>query len=225
MSYRVAVACLFTGSLSLVACEPEGPSSGVDAGHFDAAPLDAPFNTTEDASGGATDAPSTSVPDAGNVSAGETGRMVGMTEAHNRFRAMTETATPLPPLTWDTELAAVAQAYAESLASSGCGLTHSSNGYGENLYWQRGSSVTSADVVGSWHEEIDCYTYGAFMRGDACDTACIRAMNSSGCGHYTQVVWRNTRRLGCGMATCSNGAEIWGCNYDPPGNYLGQPPY
>lgn len=164
-------------------------------------------------------------PDAFNAAAGETGRMVGMTEAHNRFRAMADTDTPIPALVWDAELAAVAQAYSEELANSGCGLSHSSNGYGENLYWQRGSSVSAEDVVASWHEEIECYTYGAFMRGDACNSSCIEAMNSSGCGHYTQVVWRTTRRLGCGMATCSSGAEIWTCNYDPPGNYLGREPY
>jgi hypothetical protein len=160
-----------------------------------------------------------------NAGTGESGRMVGMTEAHNRFRAMTVTDTPLPALVWDSELAAVAQAYSEQLANNGCGLTHSGNGYGENLYWQRGLSITSVDVVSSWHEEIECYTYGAFMRGDACNASCVAAMRSSGCGHYTQVVWRNTRRLGCGMATCSSGAEIWTCNYDPPGNYLGQEPY
>lgn len=164
-------------------------------------------------------------PDAFNAGAGETGRMVGMTEAHNRFRRMATTDTPIPELVWDADLAAVAQAYSEQLAANGCGLMHSSNGYGENLYWQRGLSISAADVVASWHEEIDCYTYGPFMRGDACNASCIAAMSSSGCGHYTQVVWRDTRRLGCGMATCSSGAEIWTCNYDPPGNYLGETPY
>jgi hypothetical protein len=47
-------------------------------------------------------------------------------------------------------------------------------------------------------------------------------------GHYTQVVWRDTRRVGCGMATCRQGEWTWrllACNYDPPGNYMGQKPY
>ena len=166
-----------------------------------------------------------STPDAFNAGAGETGRMVGMTEAHNRFRAMADTSPPIPALVWDPDLAAIAQAYSEHLASTGCGLTHSGGSYGENLYWQQGLRVTAADVVAGWHEEIACYTYGPFMRGDACNASCVAAMNASGCGHYTQVVWRDTRRLGCGMATCSSGAEIWTCNYDPPGNYLGETPY
>lgn len=156
---------------------------------------------------------------------GETGRMVGMTEAHNRLRAMVPSATPLPPLTWSPELAATAQAWAERLASTGCGLMHSTNGYGENLFWQRGGSPSAADVVQGWYDEVECYTFGPFLEGDACDPVCIAAQNSNGCGHYTQVVWRDTERLGCGMATCSSGAEIWACNYDPPGNYLGDVPY
>ena len=74
-------------------------------------------------------------------------------------------------------------------------------------------------------DEVMCYQPGPFMRGDMCDMACTDAMNASGCGHYTQVIWRNTQRVGCGVAVCPNGAEIWTCNYDPPGNYLGQNPY
>ena len=155
----------------------------------------------------------------------ETGRMVGMTEAHNRLRAMVSTSTPLPPLAWSSSLAATAQAWAEHLATTGCGLTHSTNEFGENLYWQRGLSIGAADVVQSWYDEVACYTYGPFMNGDACDMACIAAQNSNGCGHYTQVVWRDTQRVGCGVATCSNGAEIWACNYDPAGNYLRENPY
>ena len=69
-----------------------------------------------------------------------------------------------------------------------------------------------------WVSERDCYTYGTFMRGDDCSGSC------SGCGHYTQVVWERSRRLGCGVATCG-GSSVWVCNYDPPGNVLGQAPY
>lgn len=219
MQLRSTLRLSFLAALATAGCDSGSPppTSGEDAG-MTTMETDA-FVTPGD------DAFVAAEPDAFNASAGETGRMVGMTEAHNRFRAMAVTDTPIPALVWDADLAAVAQAYSEELANNGCGLMHSSNGYGENLYWQRGSSVTAADVVASWHEEIECYTFGPFMRGDACNASCVAAMNSSGCGHYTQVVWRNTRRLGCGMATCSNGAEIWTCNYDPPGNYLGQEAY
>jgi len=46
------------------------------------------------------------------------------------------------------------------------------------------------------------------------------------CGHYTQVVWKNSTKIGCAGVVCSNGGGIiYGCNYDPPGNYSGQKPY
>ena len=44
------------------------------------------------------------------------------------------------------------------------------------------------------------------------------------CGHYTQLVWKNTTEVGCAKVTCGN-QTIWVCNYNPPGNYVGQKPY
>ena len=42
----------------------------------------------------------------------------------------------------------------------------------------------------------------------------------------------DTVRIGCGKATCQDNApwgsgawEIWVCNYDPPGNWVGEKPY
>ncbi len=218
----LSISLALLGLAGLSACGEDAPRGGDDAG---VSPVDAFRDPSVDAATSEAKDASVATPDAYEPPNGETGRMVGMTAAHNRLRAMVGADPALPPLTWDPDLAAIAQAYSERLASTGCGLTHSSNGYGENLYWQRGLHVSAADVVESWYEEVACYTYGKFMRGDACDTACTDAMNASGCGHYTQVVWRNTERLGCGMATCSSGAEIWTCNYDPAGNYIGQYPY
>jgi hypothetical protein len=94
-------------------------------------------------------------------------------------------------------------------------------GLGENLarFWgQAGSAQTTVNL---WASELSCYTYGAFMRGDSCTSACDE---SGGCGHYTQIVWRNTTEVGCGVASCGS-SEIWVCNYSPPGNYVGQNPY
>jgi pathogenesis-related protein 1 len=45
------------------------------------------------------------------------------------------------------------------------------------------------------------------------------------CLHYTQVVWRNTLRIGAAKVRCNNGGTIIVMNYDPPGNYVGQKPY
>lgn len=48
-------------------------------------------------------------------------------------------------------------------------------------------------------------------------------------GHFTQVVWKNTKTVGCGWKKCNggqgkaNGFYIV-CKYDPAGNYQGQFP-
>lgn len=40
-------------------------------------------------------------------------------------------------------------------------------------------------------------------------------------GHFTQVVWKSSTSLGCGIG--KNDYGVYGvCNYSPQGNYLGQ---
>jgi len=134
---------------------------------------------------------------------------VAMTAAHNAVRA----AVGVPDLVWSQTIADTAQGWANYLASRGCPLQHSQNGYGENIFWSQGMSPTPADVVASWAGEQGCFVNGPF---DAC---------SCECGHYSQLVWRDTQRVGCGMATCAGNQQIWVCEYDPPGNVMGQTPY
>jgi hypothetical protein len=149
--------------------------------------------------------------------------MVGMTAAHNAVRASVSTGDPLPALEWSCEIAAVAQAYANVLQGQDCPLDHSGNeDYGENIYWRFSDPPTDAtpqDVVDAWAAELTCYSYDKFPDQctpvtDVCDS----------CGHYTAMVWRDTLRVGCGSARCGK-AEIWVCNYDPPGNFVGEYPY
>lgn len=48
---------------------------------------------------------------------------------------------------------------------------------------------------------------------------------SSGIGHFTQVVWANSERIGCGIGVASSGNAFFGvAQYDPPGNYEGEFP-
>lgn len=143
----------------------------------------------------------------------ESGTLAGITAAHNAERAVT--GGGLPALTWDDDLAGVAQAWSNHLAEQGCGLVHSSSGYGENLYWTSGTA-TPEEVVEAWVSEKADYTYSRVGSDGEC---------SAVCGHYTQVVWEDTRRVGCALAECPNGGEVWTCNYDPPGNYLSEFPY
>ena len=41
-------------------------------------------------------------------------------------------------------------------------------------------------------------------------------------GHFTQVVWKNSKKLGIGKAKNKNGKTIVVANYEPAGNWIGQ---
>jgi pathogenesis-related protein 1 len=161
----------------------------------------------------------------------EPGLLRGITAAHNYYRSLVDTDPPLQPLEWDEAIASVAQDYAEVLATSCGGLVHSMGAYGENLYATSTTAAmsdrTGINAVSSWYElELPCYTYGPIDNsGSDCSSECD---NFGGCGHYTQVIWRDTERVGCGTAECTDGQWLrsyYVCNYDPPGNWIGQYPY
>jgi len=130
-------------------------------------------------------------------------------EGHNLVRADHGVAT----LAWDDTLASKALDWSETLAARGCSMEHSGDEYGENLYWSS-INVNESVVVIAWAGEEAYYDYEA----NTCQAGEM-------CGHYTQVVWADSKLLGCGRASCSDGGEIWTCKYDPPGNYVGQWPY
>ena len=136
---------------------------------------------------------------------GPSGALAGILEAHNRYRDR----HCAPPMTWSKEVAAVAQAYADQLRDDDCSFEHSSNGYGENLAMFGPVGTGSAEaVVQGWYEEVAEYDFGS--GGFAMNT-----------GHFTQVVWKGTTQLGCGVAYCGQSAELWVCNYAPAGNVQG----
>uniref|UniRef100_A0A182P3P6 SCP domain-containing protein n=1 Tax=Anopheles epiroticus TaxID=199890 RepID=A0A182P3P6_9DIPT len=117
------------------------------------------------------------------------------------------------PLQLDAGLCQYAQEWANYLVSRNVMQHRSNNKYGENLYASFGkSSVTGSEAVDSWYNEIKYYRFGA-----------ANPSNFSQVGHFTQVVWKNSRRLGVGIAVRGTNVYVV-CNYDPPGNYGGQYP-
>jgi uncharacterized protein YkwD len=206
----------FAGSLlvlGLVACgDSGGDGTGTDGS---GGSTTTQSGTTGSMTGSTTG--STNASTGSNMGDPEPPEQTGMTAAHNLARANVSppASTPIPPLSWDSELAAVAQAYAEQ-----CIFEHSMGQYGENLYAESGLGSGPADVVKAWVDEAQFYDY---------DTG---ACSSPPCGHYTQVVWADSLRLGCGVAQCDtnspfgSGAWVhWVCEYDPPGNWVGEQPY
>ncbi|KAG2426814.1 hypothetical protein HXX76_012867 [Chlamydomonas incerta] len=47
---------------------------------------------------------------------------------------------------------------------------------------------------------------------------------SKATGHFTQLVWRATQRLGIAAAQCPNGSRVYVYHYQPQGNYIGRFP-
>jgi len=128
--------------------------------------------------------------------------------AHNRVRAQNGAR----PLIWSDQLASVAQQWADYLLRSGEFAHRTPSRFGENLYEIQGGRATPAMPVDGWASEAADY--------DAARNSC---RSGARCGHYTQIIWRTTRRVGCGVARAGK-REVWVCNYDPPGNVIGQRP-
>lgn len=127
--------------------------------------------------------------------------------AHNAARSQVTVAN----IIWDNTVAAYALNYANSRISN-CDLVHSNGPYGENLAKGSGS-FTGTAAVNLWVAEKPYYDYAS--------NSCVGGQ----CLHYTQVVWRNSVRVGCARVKCTNGWWFVSCNYDPPGNYIGERPY
>jgi uncharacterized protein YkwD len=125
--------------------------------------------------------------------------------AHNRYRAR----HCAPPLTWSGELVKESQRWAKNLAAHRCAFEHNPDPrYGENLaYFRPPGALSQEDVAEQWYREIDGYNFK-------------KPGFSMEAGHFTQLVWVGTKRLGCASVECGGG-ELWVCNYDPPGNMQG----
>ncbi|CAK0903973.1 unnamed protein product [Prorocentrum cordatum] len=137
--------------------------------------------------------------------------------AHNVYRCM----AGVPLLVWDSRAFATAKRWAEKApvnrlqhspesAAFRRGARHGPSGqpYGENV--ANGEWLEPGQVVARWHGEIRSVRggLGGAPRPD-----------QVGLGHYTQVVWRSTRRVGCSIA---QGRRVAVCHYDPAGNEKGR---
>lgn len=149
-------------------------------------------------------------------------QLAEMVETHNQYR----TEVNVPAVTWSAKLANIAQAYADNLRDTrACNLVHSNTqGLGENLFWASAKiyssgkripqTISAQDVVESWGSEKHDYNY----TNNSCASGKV-------CGHYTQIIWKTTKEIGCANAMCGDGSQVWVCHYSPAGNYIGQKPY
>ena len=107
---------------------------------------------------------------------------------HNRER----TAVGVPPLVWSDSLAAGAKDWAEHLAQINQMIHSTDMSYGENLAGRTHGGDTTAPMVESWVAEKKNWHGGS-----------LTEENFNQVGHYTQMVWRNAKQVGCGQATGS----------------------
>jgi len=157
------------------------------------------------------------------VNAGEVDRDE-IVAAHNKWRA----EVGVGALSYSTELEVSAQAWADNLKQTNhCQMKHSAPAgrYGENIFWASAllwsdgrrelQKVSSAKPVDSWGSEIHDYNY----EKNTCTPGKM-------CGHYTQMVWRTSAKVGCAYAVCEDSQEqVWVCQYQPAGNWVGSKPY
>eukprot|EP00281_Chroomonas_sp_CCMP1168_P022975 CAMPEP_0206229044 /NCGR_PEP_ID=MMETSP0047_2-20121206/9485_1 /ASSEMBLY_ACC=CAM_ASM_000192 /TAXON_ID=195065 /ORGANISM="Chroomonas mesostigmatica_cf, Strain CCMP1168" /LENGTH=314 /DNA_ID=CAMNT_0053652313 /DNA_START=37 /DNA_END=978 /DNA_ORIENTATION=+ len=142
---------------------------------------------------------------------------------HNAVRCM----HGAPPMTWDDGVATFAQLWADKLKADSpdkCQMKHSTSNSafrqnaGENLAWGSLSNYfesggrTMKKVVTMWYDEVEYYDFN--QPGTTINL-------NKAIGHFTQVVWDTSLKLGCGVASCTNG-QVVVCQYSPPGNYIGQ---
>ncbi len=133
---------------------------------------------------------------------------------HNSLRS----ALQLPALTWSPQLASEALAWAKHLADIDKGQHDQDivGKEGENLWWGTANAFSFGDMVGAWIAEKKSFREGLFPDCRANRTAVV--------GHYTQIVWRDTRSVGCALV--GNGRNDYlVCRYSPVGNIIGQKPY
>ena len=131
---------------------------------------------------------------------------------HNRVRA----GAGVAPIYWDHSLALHADLYAAELARTGR-WAHSPQsaraGQGENL-WMGTRGVFSVDqMVGAWASERRLFRPGAFPQ-------ISRNGNWAQVGHYTQMIWPTSLRVGCAVRSSARDDYLV-CRYSPSGNVMG----
>ena len=132
---------------------------------------------------------------------------------HNRERR----AVGARPLVWDASLAAAAASYGPALERLGK-LAHAPAGelagQGENLWMGTRDAYELEEMAEGWAAEKRLFRPGNFP-------SVSTSGNWTDVGHYTQMIWKGTARVGCAVRK----GRKWDfliCRYSPPGNVVGR---
>nr|ALA23463.1 cap-28 [Haemonchus contortus] len=98
-----------------------------------------------------------------------------------------------------------------------CKWGHSRGENGENMFMStdtRMNKVNAADQsTKGWFSELE-------TKGVGKENKLTMQVFNRGVGHYTQMVWQSSKKLGCGVKVCNN-FVLAGCQYQRRGNLLG----
>ena len=133
------------------------------------------------------------------------------------------------PLVWSEKLEEQALIYAKILARKDekKRMKHSQTNNGENMTYSYSAEIINkvitptfsrtplADASLGWYEEINDYRYSKVKK--------IRI--GPPIGHYTQMVWKDTKQVGIAYAISKKGSVYVVARYYPSGNFIGQYPY
>ncbi|XP_003474804.3 cysteine-rich secretory protein 3 [Cavia porcellus] len=132
---------------------------------------------------------------------------------HNELRrAVSPKASDMLKMEWYAAAAEKAQDWANH-----CKYSHSEKEFrkpnvscGENLL-RSNIPLSWSSAIQMWYSESEDFIFNV---GPKTPTAVI--------GHYTQVVWYSTFRVGCGIAYCPNFSlkYFMVCHYCPGGNFM-----
>ncbi|NWX73102.1 GRPL2 protein, partial [Alca torda] len=142
---------------------------------------------------------------------------------HNDLRSKVQPpASNMQYMTWDAALARTARAWANK-----CIFEHNIylnkkhqchpnfTSVGENIWVGSCQAFYVADAIKAWYDEVRFYTFAV--------QKCTKT-----CGHYTQIVWDHSYKIGCAVTLCKEIAGIRNaanfiCNYSPSGNLPRRP--
>ncbi|XP_063771200.1 cysteine-rich venom protein-like [Pseudophryne corroboree] len=134
-------------------------------------------------------------------------------------RNVDPSASNMVKATWSSE----AQQNAQRVAQK-CNFVHSDPSERKTSKFQCGENLYMTTGEGSWAEAINAFDNEKkdfiFGKGPVDSSKIV--------GHYTQLVWYNSRETGCAVADCPNGPfkKFFVCHQCPPGNVNSSPyPY
>ncbi|XP_008255032.2 GLIPR1-like protein 1 [Oryctolagus cuniculus] len=145
-------------------------------------------------------------------------------KTHNEWRGRVRPpAADMKYMIWDDGLARMAKAWANK-----CQFKHNTclkkpfecnedyQFVGENIWLGSLKIFSPRDAITAWYNETEFYDFDSI--------SCTKV-----CGHYIQVVWASSHKVGCAVTICPSlgeaSASIFVCNYAPAGNFPNQHPY